>query len=102
MLLGVILLAGCKSNLPTLPTAVVIAPPTSTLAPILTMTQVTATLPPSDTPIPTITLTPSDTVEPPTDEPTIAVSPTPGIRGTVSQNATLRSGPAKSFAAVPG
>ena len=94
-----LLLAGCKNNQPgTISTLVVTFPPTSTLAPLYTTTpRYTATLPPSDTPIPSPTVSPVSTDIPPTDVPTITLTPTPGIQGTVNSDATIRSGPARTF-----
>jgi hypothetical protein len=93
-------LAACKNNLPTPGAPAVVIIPTNTLAPLYTTTpRYTATLPPSDTPIPTATTPPPppETDTPPTDAPTVALSPTPGIQGTINSDATLRSGPAKTF-----
>ena len=79
------------------------AVPTSTLAPIVSMTpRFTATPVPSRTPLPTFTLTPSDTPITPTPSDTPTPTATPPITGIVAslQTVNVREGPGVNYSAI--
>ena len=97
ILLGLALLSGCNSD------ATESAPPTLTLAPIVSHTpRFTATPIPTRTPLPTATLTPSETTIPPTPSDTPTPSSTPAILGSVNslQSINVREGPGVNYSAI--
>ncbi len=97
---GLLFLAACTGGPDANQQAAV---PTSTLAPIVSMTpRFTATPVPSRTPLPTFTLTPSDTPITPTPSDTPTPTATPPITGIVAslQTVNVREGPGVNYSAI--
>lgn len=87
-----LLAAGCGGE--------VAAPPTATLAPIVSLTpRSTATLAPTTTPLPSATFTPSITPSPAPPTLTPTLTNTPAILGSVASlnDVNMREGPAVTF-----
>jgi len=102
----ILLLSACNVNNAALfPTVVVVAPPTNTLAPIITQTQrFTATPIPTSTPIPlptvATTLTPTDAPTATNEPATPTLTPFPAAKAVIKLDANLvnlRAGPGSNF-----
>lgn len=99
LLIVVVFLAACTGNT----TEQLAAPPTATLASIVSMTpRFTATPVPTRTPLPTFTYTPSESPVPPTPSDTPTPTEIPPILGIIASINTVnvREGPGVSFSAI--